>query len=488
LTRSQPSPAIVWFREDLRLADNPALNEAANSGSPILCLYIHDEDAAPQSAGRWWLDGALRDLQASLRDKGGDLLIAHGSALKILRAVIAATGAKQVFWNRRYAPPGRQIDTTIKAALKEDGIGVESFNGSLLHEPWSVRTKGGTGFRVYTAWWRAARATGEPALPLDEPDTLSFAPMPRTVTGKVANIDALDLLPRHPDWAGGLHDAWTPGEQAAHEQLDAFLTEDLKGYTTQRDVPADMICSRLSAALHFGHLSPRQIWHVAVSAVESGRSNGTRRDLEKFQAELGWRDFAASLLFDQPDMVDTNHRREFDAMPWRKDQAGFTAWTKGLTGYPLVDAGMRELWHTGWMHNRVRMVVASFLTKHLLIDWRRGEHWFRDTLVDADIASNVVNWQWVAGCGVDAAPYFRIMNPILQGEKFDPDGRYVRQWVPELARLPDSLIQTPWKGSADELAKYGVKLGKDYPEPIVEHAAARARALEQFGKIRRGDE
>jgi len=486
LTRSTSSPAIVWFRNDLRLADNPALDAAVRSGAPVVCLYVHDPATAPASAAQWWLDGALRSLHKDLRARGGDLALASGPAGDVLRALIAKTGARHVVWNRRYAPPGRDIDAQIKAALKQDGVAAESFASSLLHEPWTVHTQAGGSFRVYTAWWRAACATGAPARPLAEPDTMPFAPLPRAFDGHVASIDALGLLPRKPDWAGGFRTAWTPGEDAAHAQLADFLRDDFRGYATRRDIPADMVCSRLSPALHHGHLSPRQIWHAAVAAVESGASNGTHADLEKFLSELGWRDFAASLLFEQPDLVTTNYRRDFDVMPWRNDDASFAAWCRGQTGYPLVDAGMRELWHTGWMHNRVRMVVASFLTKHLLIDWRRGEGWFRDTLVDADIASNVTNWQWVAGCGVDAAPYFRIMNPVLQGEKFDPDGRYIRQWVPELARLPDDLIHAPWKAAPRDLARFGVRLAQDYPEPIVDHAAARARALAALDAVKAG--
>ncbi|MEJ0050538.1 MAG: deoxyribodipyrimidine photo-lyase [Methylovirgula sp.] len=480
------SPVIVWFREDLRLADNPALHAARQTGQPLICIYIFDDEShalrAPGGATKWWLHGALKTLGESLRKHGGALHILRGATQSLIEELIVAGHASAIFWNRRYDEAGRTIDTAIKSTLKERGIAAESFNANLLHEPWTIARKTNAPFKVFTPFWRALRAKGEPDAPLAAPRTFSFHDLPKSIE-PVALAD-LHLEPHKPDWAGGLREAWTPGEAGAHAALKHFLKSGLPNYAEARDRPDKPATSRLSSFLHFGHISPRQVWHAAQAAMMSGTSKASSTDLDKFFSELGWREFSYHLLFHHPDLATTNFQNRFDALTWRHDAKASRAWQRGLTGYPIVDAGMRELWTTGWMHNRVRMVTASFLIKHLLIDWREGERWFWDMLVDADAANNAVSWQWVAGSGADAAPYFRIFNPVLQGERFDPDGAYVRRFIPELARLPAALIHKPWKATQDQLAAAGVRLGQTYPQPIVEHDFARKRALAAFETTR----
>ncbi|MFT9256973.1 MAG: deoxyribodipyrimidine photo-lyase [Acetobacter sp.] len=473
---------VMWFRDDLRLADNPALQAAVDTGLPVVCVFVHDPALPLGAAARWWLDGGLRALHTSLAVHGGALLILRGSTVETMCDLLRHLQPAEIFWNRRYALPERDMDAQVKAFCKANGIGASSFGASLLHEPWTIQTRAGGRFRVFTAWWRAAMEMGDPAPALHAPQQVSCRPLSgTTTTGALGigsrGIDALGLVPTAPDWAGGLRATWQPGEDKALSCLHTFLNDGLEGYATLRDCPHGVTTSRLSPYLRFGHISPRQIWHAAKNAVLSARGAISSQDLEKFLSELGWRDFSWYLLFDRPDLVRENFRPEFDAMPWLNEVDLFAAWSRGQTGYPLVDAGMRQLWATGWMHNRVRMVVASFLTKHLLIDWRKGAHWFDDTLVDADPASNVVGWQWVAGSGVDAAPYFRVMNPVLQSEKFDPEGEYIKEFVPELRNLPAHALHAPWQASATDLARAGVRLGETYPHPIVEHRFARERAL-----------
>ncbi len=481
------SPAIVWFRDDLRLADHPALHAAVVSKRPLICFYVFDEESEglrPHGgASKWWLHGALAALDEALTVKGGELIIFRGAAAPILERFAAETKAAAVYWNRRYDEAGRAVDTKIKAALKERGILAESFNASLLHEPWEVMSKTGTPFRVFSAYWRAACGKGEPDSSLAAPCNLVFHAVPDQLQAERVSLNDLKLYPKKPDWAGGLRETWAPGEKAAQTALTQFLTSGLSGYSVLRDRPDRAATSQLSPYLRFGHISPRQIWHAAKDALASGASAANGKDLEKFLSELGWREFSYHLLFYNPGLATQNLQPRFDAMPWRSDMQALRAWQRGETGYPIVDAGMRELWTTGWMHNRVRMIVASFLAKHLLIDWREGEAWFWDTLVDADPANNAASWQWVAGSGADAAPYFRIFNPTLQGEKFDPDGAYVNQWVPELAGLPPNLIHKPWKATALQLLAADVDLGVSYPRPIVGHDVARQRALASFKGI-----
>jgi deoxyribodipyrimidine photo-lyase len=482
LSGASDPPVILWFRDDLRLADNPALHAAHKTKQPLICIYIFDDGSAGLrplgGASLWWLHGALAALDASLRDHSGALHIFRGAAAPLIEKLAKDSGASAVFWNRRYDEAGRTIDAEIKTALKTREIGAESFNANLLYEPWTVQSKTGTPLRVFTPFWRAARALGEPEASLGAPRKLLFCGLPKSV--KAITLSDLRLLPAKPDWAGGLRETWMPGETGAHQALKHFLKDGLDGYAADRDRPDMAATSRLSPFLRFGHLSPRQIWHAVDHAVMTKTTKASRADLEKFFSELGWREFSYHLLFHNPDLATKNLQPRFDGMEWRHDTKALHAWQRGLTGYPIVDAGMRELWTTGWMHNRVRMVAASFLIKHLLIDWRQGENWFWHTLVDADPANNAASWQWVAGSGADAAPYYRIFNPILQGEKFDPDGAYVRRWVPELAKLPAAHIHKPRTASEDELAQAGVKLGQTYPQPIVAHEMARKRALAAF--------
>ncbi len=467
------APAIVWFREDLRLADHPALDAAAASGRPLLCIYILDEASPglrpPGGASRWWLHHSLAALAAALEKRGGRLDLFSGPAAPVLERLVRDSGVGALFWNRRYDAADIAADRAIKEALS-DRIAAESFNGKLIAEPWTIRTKSGGPFRVYSPFWRALQAAGEPAAPLPSPAHFRAAPAPK---GAVA-LATLKLLPTKPDWAGGLRATWTPGEAGAARRLAIFLDEELHGYAEGRDRPDQSFVSRLSPHLAYGEISPRQIWAATRHAEASNPK--LARGAAKFLSELAWREFSYHVLFHNPDLARKNFDARFDAFEWsRRDEKAFAAWKRGMTGYPLVDAGMRELWTTGYMHNRVRMIAASFLIKHLMIDWRAGEEWFWDTLCDADAANNPASWQWVAGSGADAAPYFRIFNPVLQGEKFDPDGSYVRQWIPELKNVPAKFVHRPWEAPSPPQA---------YPAPIVDHAKARARALAAFAAIK----
>jgi deoxyribodipyrimidine photo-lyase len=389
-------------------------------------------------------------------------------------ALAAESGAGAVYWNRRYAGSDAAVDRRIEEALRERGILVETFQANVLFEP----ERSGKPFRVFTPFWRRMRAGGEPRDPLPAPDKL--APAPRLESER---LDDWRLEPTRPDWAVGLRATWTPGEAAGRTKLGTFLDGGIVAYPERRDRPDIEGTSRLSPYLRFGEISPFQAWHAAKFAAAADSRLGP--SVEKFLAELGWREFDYRLLQDCPDLARRNLQERFDRFPWSNDTTALRAWQEGRTGYPIVDAGMRQLWQTGWMHNRVRMIVASFLVKHLLIDWRRGETWFWDTLVDADAANNPANWQWVAGCGADAAPYFRIFNPVLQGKKFDPEGGYVRRFVPELVDLPARFIHEPWTATDLELASAGVTLGTTYPQPIVDHPAARRRALDSFAGLKK---
>ncbi|HEX4675616.1 MAG TPA: deoxyribodipyrimidine photo-lyase [Steroidobacteraceae bacterium] len=487
------NPAIVWFRNDLRLADNPALHAAAASKRPLVCVYIYNDEPdddenkrragkkhGPRSLGaaaRWWLHGSLQALDAALAKHGGRLTILTGAPTDILPNLAADLKATAVYWNRRYDASGRALDATLETTLQQGGIEVTTFNGHLLNEPWTLENQSGKPFRVFTAYWRAVLKQDTPEPPLKAPRKLRCHATPRQLKLKPVPLTSLGLEPKKPDWAAGIRATWTPGEASARAHLKRFLTKTLSKYSTDRDRPDRAGTSRLSPYLSFGNISARQIWHTAHEAVRQHPAPGIQRQLAKFLAEIGWREFNYHVLYHHPGLAERNFQSRFDPLRWRTDPKGLQAWQRGLTGYPIVDAGMRELWTTGWMHNRVRMVAASFLVKHLLIDWRTGEQWFWDTLVDADPANNAANWQWVAGSGADAAPYFRIFNPILQGEKFDPNGDYVRRWVPELARLPAKIIHKPWTAKPEQLDAAGVRLGKTYPRPIVDHDMARRRAL-----------
>ncbi len=478
---SAASTAVMWFRDDLRLADNPALIAAAGGARPVLALYVLDEDSPGVrrlgGAARWWLAGSLRALQADLGRHGVPLVLRRGAAGRIVPEVMRAAGADRLAFNWRPGKAEQAVDEALAQALSASGQSVERTLGHLLHLPGDVRGTGGGLPRTFSAFQRAAMKIGTIGRPLPVPRLIGAAPLASD------SLDDWDLEPARPDWAGGLRAAWQPGEAAARERLERFLSDGLAGYADGRDRPDQTHVSRLSPRLRFGELSPRQVLAAAAHAGEAGAV--PLADVRKFDAEVYWREFSHHLLHAVPDLARRNLQASFDAFPWRECSGDLKAWQRGRTGYPIVDAGMRQLWTTGWMHNRVRMVVASFLCKHLLVPWQDGERWFWDTLVDADPASNAASWQWVAGSGADAAPYFRIFNPVLQGEKFDPAGTYVRTYVPELAKLPNAFIHKPWEAGALDLAQAGIRLGVDYPKPLVDHAAARDRALRAYEHTRR---
>ena len=472
-TKADSRPVILWFRQDLRLADNPALHHAIHSGRPVVPVYILDQGSQVRPMGAaslWWLDKSLRELGASLKTHGLDLILRRGDSESELRRLIDQTGAEAVVMNRLFEPDAFARDADIAHSLRAEGIDCKGFNGTLLCTPGKVLNGSGLPYKVFTPFMKALLAQAAPPAPAPVPHQIM------TVPGIASDdLDDWGLHPARPDWSNGF--TGRPGETGARAALDAFLNTAAKTYSRDRDLPGKAGTSRLSPHLHFGEISP---WRV----VETARSSKvSAKEAEKFISEVVWREFSTHLLAAFPQITTQAFRPEYDTMPWRDDPKGLSAWQKGQTGYPIVDAGMRELWATGVMHNRVRMIVASFLIKHLLIDWREGEAWFWDTLVDADLASNVQNWQWVAGSGADAAPYFRIFNPITQGEKFDADGTYVRRWVPELRRVPDKWLHAPWTAPPEVLRDAGLRLGHDYPRPIVDHAEARQRALDALKAV-----
>jgi deoxyribodipyrimidine photo-lyase len=479
-------PCIVWFRDSLRVSDHPALQAAAQTGRPVICLYVFDESSAPLrapnarplgGAARWWLAQSLRALQNSLALLGAPLVLRRGPAATVIAEIVRERGVGAVFWNEVEQAPHRAVADEVAMALEATGAAPHRLPSDLLVAPDRIRNKDGRGLRVFTPFWKRLQALGDPPEPLPAPKALCA--LPDLASDQIENWG---LEPSGPDWASGLRETWRPGEASGGERVSEFLAKGLAGYASGRDRPDRAGTSRLSPHLRFGEVSARQLWQAGRFA--SANTPALAGDADKFLSELGWREFCRHLLFDVPDLEKRNLQPSFDAFPWRQDEKALRAWQRGRTGYPIVDAGMRELWRTGIMHNRVRMVAASFLVKHLLIDWREGEKWFWDTLVDADPGSNPANWQWVAGSGADAAPYFRVFNPILQGEKFDPDGRYVRRWVPELERLPAPVIHQPWTATPIELKAAGLELGRTYPAPIIDHKTGRARALKAYSTIR----
>ncbi len=467
-------PVLLWLRQDLRLADHPALCAAVESGAPVIPVFLwapwEEAEWAPGAASRWWLHESLQSLRADLEQRGSRLILRRvaSDSLATLRELLQETGARAVFWSRRYEPQLIARDRRIKEALRADGLDARSFNAALLIEPWDVRNKSGRPFQVFTPFWKHVSATCTAPEPLPAPTTL---PAPRDWPAS-APLEELELMPRIP-WHEGMARDWQPGEAPAARQLAAFLDDGVAGYSEGRNLPATRGTSRLSPHLHFGEISPRQIWHAA-RPWRGGQ----------FMAEIGWREFAHHLLYHFPHTPGEPLRAEYSRFPWADDAAQLEAWRRGRTGVPLVDAGMRELWTTGWMHNRVRMVVGSFLVKNLRLHWLEGARWFWDTLVDADLAANTLGWQWTAGCGADAAPYFRVFNPVSQGLKFDPTGDYVRRWVPELARLSGGDIHAPWEARPETLQRAGIVLGRDYPLPIVDLKRSREAALTAWQTLR----
>jgi len=469
--------AIVWFRQDLRLQDNPALIAAHEAGHTILPVYILDDvnsgEWAMGGASRWWLHHSLQSLDQSLNKK---LFVRAGDALKELTSLIDEHSVDAVYWNRCYEPWQVARDKTIKQALKDKSLDVKSFNASLLFEPHTTLKDDGTPYKVFTPFYKRGclAKNSEPALPQPAPDNLKFVKDTSSIT-----LADLGLIPKIP-WYTEMEKEWQPGEEGAAQRLSEFTQDGLNGYKEGRNLPSVSNVSRLSPHMHFGEISPRSAWHAAKTKM---LEQNWETDGETFLSELGWREFSYNLLFYFPDLPRENLQTKFNDFPWRSDKKALTRWQTGTTGYPIVDAGMRELWQTGYMHNRVRMIVGSFLVKNLLLHWHHGEEWFWDCLLDADLASNSASWQWIAGCGADAAPYFRIFNPVTQSKKFDKEGAYIRRFVPELSALPEKYIHAPWETPSDVLSDAGVKIGKDYPEPIVDLKESRERALAAFKKI-----
>jgi deoxyribodipyrimidine photo-lyase len=468
--------AIVWFRNDLRLADNPALQAAVAAGHRVVPVYVLDDTAAGRwklgGASRWWLHHSLASLGRDLRTRGAKLVLLRGDAAKLIPDLAAELGAVEVHAARSFEPAMRETDRKVDAALKRAGIAFKRHLSISLFAPDQIRNKTGGIYGVYTPFSKACFEIGVSEEAFSAPEAIPGL-------AKVAG-DALEdwgLLPTKPDWAGGLREAWSPGEAGAQALLAQFLKGAIADYDKARNLPGAQGTSRLSPHVHFGEISPRIVFQRA-------RAAGTAKGVQTFLKELLWREFSIYLLWHHPELPDTPLRPEFAKFPWSKNKSALRAWQRGLTGYPIVDAGMRELWQTGWMHNRVRMITASFLIKHLLIPWQDGEAWFWDCLAEADLAANAASWQWVAGCGADAAPYFRIFNPVLQGKKFDPDGAYVRRYVPEIAALPDEFIHAPWDAPEIVLTNARVRLGDTYPKPVIDLMEGRNRALAAYDKIK----
>ena len=468
---------IFWFRQDLRIVDNPGLSKSLKSDK-VLPIYILDDtnsnDFAMGAASRWWLHNSLRELNKNLDNK---LSLYKGDPSEILESLSSRFNIKGIFWNRCYEPWRIERDKKIKSKFIEKDIIVETFNSALLWEPWEILKSDNTPYKVFTPYYRKGCLMSEaPRKPLSAPNL-------NTLFGDKENIlqlDDLNLLPRI-KWYKEMEKLWEPGEKGAHKKLESFLSDGLAGYKEGRNFPSKKNVSQLSAHMHFGEISPNQVWHRAKLKKDLPR---IEKDLDHFLSELGWREFSYNLLFHFPELPRENLQKKFDNFPWIENEIFFDKWKKGLTGYPIVDAGMRELWQTGYMHNRVRMIVGSFLVKNLLLHWHKGEEWFWDCLIDADLASNSASWQWVAGSGADAAPYFRIFNPILQGKRFDPDGSYIKKFIPELEQLPSRYLFSPWEAPIEVLSEANIELGSDYPKPIVDLIKSRDRALEAFSTIR----
>jgi len=479
------STALVWFRHDLRLADNPALCAALENHQNVIPVFIHAPDELdawqPGAASRWWLHHSLKALDGQLHEPGSRLVIRSGpDSLECLRTLIKETGATHVYWNRQYEPQHIARDKVIKSTLRDASIGVDTFNAGLLFEPWAISKKDGGPFRVFTPFWKACLKAGPAGV-----HCLAPQQMP-AVDKKIASvsIDTLDLLPTIP-WDKDFPATWQPGEAGAQAQLHAFIDGAVIDYDDNRNRPDYAGTSMLSPHLHFGEISPRQVVQAISEFADRAVQPGVIANTESYIREIGWREFAHHLLYHFPHTTDRPLDFRFESFPWRKDYTDdLRAWQRGETGIPIVDAGMRELWHSGWMHNRVRMIVASLLVKNMLIPWQAGAAWFWDTLVDADLANNTLGWQWSAGCGADAAPWFRIFNPVTQAGKFDPNGHYIRRWVPEIAALPNKYLASPWTAPADVLASCNLELGRDYPAPRIDLKTSRTRALERFQSIK----
>ena len=477
------SPTICWFRLDLRLDDNPALNAAIARGGTVIPVFIWSPEEEnpwpPGAASRWWLHHSLEKLDAELHNRGSKLILRRGPTAATLRLLAKETGANRVFWNRRFEPILAWRDEKVHRDLSDHGITAEHFLDSVLFDPQKLLNRSGKPFQVFTPFWKTCLSGDEPAEPVAAKSQL---PSPSTWPGSL-KLTELRLLPTI-DWAVGMRETWQPGFAGADSMLRQFCASAIANYCEGRDQPNRIGTSRLSPHLHFGEISPRQVWHFIKQAHNERLGSGLSIAAESFLRQLGWREFAIHLLHHFPHTSQQPLRNEFSRFDWNHDSDALRRWQTGQTGYSYIDAGMRELWSTGWMHNRVRMAVASFLVKDLRISWLEGAKWFWDTLVDADLANNTLGWQWTAGCGADAAPYFRIFNPVTQAEKFDPQAKYVRHWVPELSKLPDRWIHQPWNAPNEVLAAARVKLGETYPQPMVDHDTARKEALSAFRALR----
>lgn len=463
--------AIVWLRQDLRLRDNPALYYASKQDSPVIPVYIYDESLSSLGgASRWWLHHSLAALEEGFKQKNTNLLILHGNTLEILLNLAKKYQVKSIFWNLSYDPNIIAHDLKIATELNAIGVETKSFNGNLLYDPNLIKNKLGAPYKIFSQFWKACQK--------NEPQRKIILPIPKLQGLPFQSnkqLNRLRLLPKKSNWTQGLGETFKPGEIHALRRLKQFVKYQINQYAELRDFPAERATSLLSPHLHFGELTPLQIYkEIQLSGSLSIVST------EKFMLEIGWREFAAYMLYHFQNIAVENLNPKFNNFHWEINGKMLKSWRQGMTGYPIVDAGMRELWQTGFMHNRVRMIVASFLTKDLLIHWKEGAEWFMDTLVDADIASNSLNWQWVAGSGIDASPFFRIFNPISQSEKFDPEAKYIRQWIPEISRLPNQFIHKPWEAPADTLKMAQITLGKDYPYPIVNHEMQRKEALMRY--------
>lgn len=461
--------ALVWFKKDLRLRDNLAFSYACDNHESILPVYIYDEELDIGAAQKVWLHHSLKKLSDSLNEK---LVLRKGDPKKIILQLVNDYDIKGVYWNRCYTPYEMDRDAKIKQTLKNQDIDTHSFDGYLLFDPPKIKNKQGSFFKVFTPFYKSCLDRPDPRPPVNKPKNVNY------VTGKSEGLDTWALLPTRPDWSKSIVEEWQPGEEGAKKRLLNFLNTRIHKYSKGRDFPGDDLTSMLSPHLHFGEVSPYQVWHAAR------KSEAPQNEINKFISELCWREFSYHLLYHFPDLPKKNWNKNFDKFPWDDDKDLLKKWQKGITGYPIVDAGMRQLWAIGYMHNRVRMIVASFLTKDLFVHWTYGAAWFWDTLVDADLANNSAGWQWVAGCGADAAPYFRVFNPILQSKKFDPEGKYIKNWIPELSNLDMKYIHAPWETPKEILEKAGIVLGKTYPCPVIDHSKAREKALRIYQEIK----
>ncbi|MBM7701982.1 cryptochrome/photolyase family protein [Metabacillus iocasae] len=474
-------PILVWIRKDLRLVDNPALFHALKDGIAVP-VYIYDEDYEREwslgGASKWWLHQALSDFESSIHKLGGKLIIRYGDTWSQLHELIHEIKPKAIYWNRRYEPHIVEKDQQIERMTSSKKLDVKTFNAHLLHEPWEIAQKNGNPYKVFTAYYKA---TQKQLVSNPVPKITQFSKIERDVYTE--SVSDLKLLPTI-NWTHTIEKTWNATENGGISLFKQFLKQKMMSYESGRDFPAKSIHSSLSPYFAFGQLSPRVLYHYLLKKAQTMHSASFQRQSEQFLRQLVWRDFAYHLLYHFPDTTVSSLNPLFTNFKWEKHEKHFNAWKKGQTGYPLVDAGMRQLWQTGFMHNRVRMVTSSFLVKHLLIHWKEGAQWFWDTLVDADLANNTLGWQWIAGSGADAAPYFRIFNPITQSEKFDHDAEYIKMWVPELRNLPNTYIHKPWETPQNVLNEAGIQLGETYPFPIVEHKAARARALERYHELK----